>query len=283
MWVFADFGLLMPAIVPAKVQNRPDVLKWTNNGEYELQVRARLREHLQYFMDTHMPEGTFNPEIQATPDKDYNYRFYTTREAFAEGIKNIALSMDYEKYKQTTERFSWNKKFHSICNSIWAVVCNLNEPGGYYGPKSESNPRGYSSRGTYGGWDNEGWYEKRHNQVGRRIGDTFGIPDEEWDRPEVDFGDQQYWWEEDGNAEYSYEAPDGEVFSVDEDTHHILAELESVDIPASQWWRYTTPMEFSRLIPILENRFSKKVMRSMRKKNLKEHEAKHAMYTKDIS
>lgn len=282
MWVFADFGLLMPAIIPEKVKDRPDVLKWTNNGEYELQVRGRLREHLQYFMDTHMPEGTFNPEIQATPDKDYNYRFYTTREAFAEGIKNIALAMDYPKFKVTSERFSWNKKYHTILNSIWATVCRLNEPGGFYGPKSDANPRGYSTaRGTYGGWD-DNWYEKRHNTVGRRIGDTFGIADED-DRPMVDFG-KNSWWEDDGSdeREHIYIAPDGEIFTVDVDTDIILEELDGADIPMSQWWSYTTPAEYNRILPIIEGHFSKKILRSMRKKNLKRHAQVHAVYTKDI-
>lgn len=268
MWVFADFGLLMPAIIPDKVKSRPDVLKWTNDGEYELQVRGRLREHLQYFMDTHMPEGTFNPEIQATPDKDYNYRFYTTREAFAEGIKNIALSMDYEKFKQTTERFPWNKKFHNLCNQIWAVLCNLNDPGGYYGPKSKDNPRGYTEKGTWGASDEDGWYEKRHTTVGRRIGDTFGIPDDE---PMVDFGEQRYWWEDDGELENVYVDPQGEVFTVDEDTQVILSELDGADIPMNSWWSYTTPAEYMRLQDILKNHFGKKVLRSMRKKNLARH------------
>ena len=289
MWAFFDFGLLMPALVPAKVKDRPDVLKWTNNGEYNLQVRGRLREHLQYFMDNFMEEGKFNPEIQATPDKDYNFRFYTSVEAYAEGLKQAALKIDYEKYKQTTERFPWNKKFHSICNSIWATVCNLNQPGGFYGPKSAENPRGYSTKGTYGTWRDDDWYEERHNQVGRRIGDTFGIPDEEWERyenerPMVDFGDdQKYWWEADGEEEHIYVAPDGEIIEVDEDTDIILEELDSADIPMSQWWSYTTPAEFNRVAVLLKNHFSKKVLRSMRKKNLKKHAQVHQGYTKDIS
>lgn len=289
MWAFFNFGLLMPALVPAKVKNRPDVLKWTNDGEYDLQVRGRLREHLQYFMDNYMPEGTFNPEIQATPDKDYNFRFYTTVEAYAEGIKQAALQMDYEKFKVTSERFEWNKKYHTILNSIWAVVCRLNEPGGFYGPRSAENPRGYTSRGTYGGSDDAGWYEKRHNTVGRRIGDTFGIPDEEWkrhedERPMIDFGDQKYWWEDSTDEEeHIYIAPDGEIFSVDADTDIILEELDGSDIPMSSWWSYTTPAEFNRLTPVLKKHFGKKVLRSMRKKNLKRHAEVHAGYTRDIS
>lgn len=283
MWAFFDFGLLMPALVPAKVKDRPDVLKWTNNGEYDLQVRGRLREHLQYFMDNYMEEGTFNPEIQATPDKDYNFRFYTTVEAYAEGIKQAALKMDYEKFKVTSERFSWNKKYHTILNSIWATVCRLNEPGGFYGPKSKDNPRGYTASGRWAASE-DGWYERRHTQVGRRIGDTFGIPDDEWEQPMVDFGDEKYWWEDDGSIEeYAYVTPDGEVLTVDAETDAVLNELDGADIPMNQWWRYTTPAEFNRLDDVLKNHFSKKVLRSMKRKNVKRHAKVVEGYTKDIT
>lgn len=280
MWAFFDFGLLMPALVPAKVMEREDVKKWTNDGAYELQVRGRLREHLQYFMDTYMEPGTFNPEIQATPDKDYNFRFYTSREAYAEGIKQAALAIDYEKYKQTSERYPWNTKFHTILNSIWATVCRLNEPGGYYGPKSDDNPRGYSS--SRGGWsnryDDEGWYARRHTTVGRRIGDTFGIA-EEYDKPEVLFG--QTWDDFGDDADDIYVTADGNVYHLDVDTQAVVDELEGIEISLSEWWEYVTPAEFTRLTPILKDHFSKKILRSMKKKNLKKHVELIKEYTKE--
>lgn len=278
MWAFFDFGLLMPALVPAKVMEREDVKKWTNDGEYELQVRGRLREHLQYFMDTYMEPGTFNPEIQATPDKDYNFRFYTSREAYAEGIKQAALAMDYEKFKVTSERFSWNQKYHTILNSIWSTVCNLNTPGGFYGPKSDDNPRGYSSsRGWSNRYDDEGWYSRRHTQVGRRIGDTFGIPEDEWDKPMVNFGDG--WDGFDDDADDVYVAADGTVYNLDVDTQSAIDELEGAEISMAEWWEYTTPMEFTRLTVVLKDHFSKKILRSMKKKNLKKHVELIRMYS----
>lgn len=239
MWAFFDFGLLMPALVPAQVKDRPDVLEWTNNGEYDLQVRGRLSEHLQYFMDNYMEDGTYNPEIQATPDKDYNFRFYTSVEAYAEGIKQAALRIDYEKYKQTSERYPWNKKFHQILNTIWAKVCDLNEPGGFYGPRSEENPNGYDSAHRYSSWGSS-WYESAHSEY---LGSTFG---------------ERAWHEDDIEPE-------------DDETQELLEELAGADLPMSDWWEYTTPAEFKRLEEELRIVFSKKIVRSMRKKNLQKH------------
>lgn len=173
MWAFFDFGLLMPALVPAKYAQTEAVLAWTNNGEYELQVRARMSEHLQYFMDNYMEEGTFNPTIHATPDKDYNFRFYTTREAYAEGIKQAALKIDYEKFKDSSSRYTWNDKYHSILTRIWGTLCDLAQPGGIWGPRSAENPTGYDTSSRYRGWSSsfsDEFYTDWHE---RRVGSSF--------------------------------------------------------------------------------------------------------------
>lgn len=286
MWAFFDFGLLMPALVPAAVKDRADVLAWTNNGEYELQVRGRLREHLQYFMDTFMEPGTFNDEIHVTPNMDYNVRFYTTREAYAEGIKQAALAMDYEKFKVTSERFTWNKVYHNVLNSIWASLTKLAEPGGFYGPRSAENPDGYDPARRYSSWggSEEGYYSHRHDLSsrgtlsGRYVGDTFGVAD---DLPEVNFGSA--WWEDDAEEEDFYRAPNGDIFTIDEDTKLVIDELDAAAIPMAEWWSYTTPSEYNRLQMILKHHFGKKLLRSMRKQNLRRHVEKIKEYTESIN
>lgn len=235
MWAFFDFGLLMPALVPAKHANDAAVLEWTNNGEYELQVRGRLREHLEYFMRVYMEPGTFNPNIQATPDKDYNFRFYTTREAYAEGIKQAALKMDYEKFKVTSDRYQWNTKYHSVLNTVWSDVCRLNEPGGFYGPRSADNPHGYDTAKRYSSWGGTYDYASAHDartgsSIARRVGDSFGPRDtnsmawydEEWDDAfsNVDLGNNENWIEtEDGQWVMSEDAR--QEWGFDADGNHV--------------------------------------------------------------
>ena len=264
MWAFFDFGLLMPALVPAKHANDPTVLAWTNNGEYELQVRGRLSEHLQYFMDNFMEEGTFNPVIQATPDKDYNFRFYTTREAYAEGLKQAALKIDYEKYKDSSDRYPWNKKFHQILTSIWSKLCELNTPGGVWGPRSAENPTGYTEATRYGGWesyDDDKWYEAWHNDRDRYYPSTFG---------NVQLGDDPEWWDTSRGVNHDdYDRAltnTGEAYREGQ-VRDIIEELDSIDIPMRDWWEYTSPREFYLLERELRKHFNKKTVRSWRKKN----------------
>lgn len=255
MWIFSDFGLLMPSLVPERIKDRESVKKWTNNGEYELQVRARLREHLEYFMETYMEPGTYNPEIHATPSMDYNYRFYTTREAFAVGIGNIALNMDYEKFKETSTRFSWNNKYHSLLTRIWGTLCELNQPGGIWGPKTKDNPKGYSpawkygsSRGTtLGDRFAESHYD--YEDTGRRIGDSFG---ERLD---------------------DYYEDDGWMDDSDEKAMALIDELDSLNVPEGDWCNYTSPAELTKIVSFLKKTGSrssvKKIMRGARKNRSK--------------
>jgi len=267
MWAFFDFGLLMPALVPAKVAGDADVLAWTNNGEYELQVRGRVEEHLRYFMDTYMVPGSFNPTIHDTPQMDYNYRFYTTREAYAEGIKQAALAIDYEKFKVTSERYSWNHKYHTALNSIWATLCRLNTPGGFYGPKSDKNPYGYTSKHW---WDDDDtdFYTNRHDTATRRTGDTFGLREEDSNVFFADRGDEGYtdgYLEQDLGDLYNESMdwmPENERRMLD-----VIEELDSANIPMRDWADYTSPAEFVLLQPMLKENFSKKTLRSFRKKN----------------
>lgn len=240
MWAFFDFGLLMPALVPAKYAQTEAVLAWTNQGEYELQVRARLREHLQYFMDNFMEEGTFNPTIHATPDKDYNFRFYTTREAYAEGIKQAALKIDYEKFKDSSDRYEYNGKYHSILTRIWGTLCDLAQPGGIWGPRSADNPTGYDKSSRYRGWnyiygdegiDYSGWHDER-------IGSSFirgALSDSKYNnvRFEEEPTDEELdrWWglrdSDDGYMDYESDK--------DKEARQLIRNLDAAGIDYEDW------------------------------------------------
>lgn len=133
MWIFLPGGLLMPAAVP---MNKVDA-KWTNGGEWNLQVRARTLSHLTNFIRDFMTEGTYS-EIQSTPEMDYNYRFYTSKVSFATAMASAMLQIDYQKFKPMAEdryddgtlKYMDGKEYHSVLNSIWGTVCRLGRPGG---------------------------------------------------------------------------------------------------------------------------------------------------------
>lgn len=111
MWIFTKDSLLMPATFPADKVS-PSVRK-----KYDIQVRSRVRSHLKVFCADYMRRGCYSA-IQSTPEMDYEYRFYTTKSAFAEGMRKAIEDIDYEKFKPEAVE----PTYHSCLNQIWAVV-----------------------------------------------------------------------------------------------------------------------------------------------------------------
>ena len=170
MWLFGSFGVLMPALIPESVLQAgktKDIKEAAANG-WELQVRGRVKEHLKYFVEQYMDEGTHS-KIYTSPDKDYNVRFYTTREAYGEALKRMSLAIDYTKFKDTSLKFPWGKKYHDLLIRIWSASTSLAPAGGFYGPKSKRNPRGYSKarRSTYKSYYDSPLFDDRP------VGSTF--------------------------------------------------------------------------------------------------------------
>lgn len=243
MWVFADFGLLMPASVPAldakglNKEDRADLARFTENGKYDLQVRARVKSHLYRFMNMYMEPGTFNPEIHATPHMDYNFRFYTTRKAFAEGMGRAIAEIDYEKFKPTAERYADGKEYHSVLNGIWSTVCRLGRPGGVWGPRSKSNPNGYGKASTYS--SRSYLYDGvKHQPVGSTF---FGLGHED------DFDDDEQWeeWSDrHGIVVDDYTPKEAEEVDL------ILSSLEG--IPMDQWDEFLSEREMRLMEGVIE-------------------------------
>jgi hypothetical protein len=148
MWLFLPSGLLMPAAVPA---DKADPVL-TRDGTLLLQVRARVESHLTNFINDYMEEGKYS-DIEATPQMDYNFRFYTTHADFALAMAKAIVDIDYKKFKPTAEDrdidgrllYKDGKEYHGILNSIWGTLCKLNTPGGSWGRYSATNPNGYKS------------------------------------------------------------------------------------------------------------------------------------------
>jgi len=257
MWLFTKDGLLMPAVAPLDKADS----QYTE-GKYDFQVRARMSEHLRMFMDKYMEPGTFHDEIQLTPHMDYNARFYTTHEAFAQAMSRAIMDIDYTKFKPQAYDHDYEKGFrpyYNVLNSIWADLLSLGKPGGMWGPKSEANPNGYDRALRYSSWGgSEGYTE------GNFVGSTFFVDREPmWE----DYGDvlpDGYVWEEDGY-----------VSERDAEIETLLGELEG--IPADQWEEYLTEREFELVKPLMEGwerqrKAQAKQIRKQYKKNKKNRE-----------
>lgn len=159
MWIFLPGGLVMPSTVPMDQADPAFTL-----GYRDIQVRARLVEHLEQFIADHM-QGQDYSEIQLTPDRDYNARFYTTRDALKAALASTVDDLDYDKFKPSAERknedgtlrYRKAHKYHDALNSIWSVLTRLAPAGGSWGPKSAENPNGYEPRKTERTWDGYGY------------------------------------------------------------------------------------------------------------------------------
>lgn len=206
MWLFLPGGLLMPSIVP---EGKGDP-SFTNNGLWMMQVRARAKSHLENFIRDYMEEGTYS-EIEATPQMDYNFRFYTTHEALALATAKAILDIDYAKFKPTAERtdekgkllYEDGKEYHSVLNSIWSTVCKLGTPGGHYGAYSKTNPLGYKNSAEYykyyqkpkgGKGRNRHWWQDDYaDDFDHTTGSTFlsdGVSSDDIDDWENDLADK---------------------------------------------------------------------------------------------
>ena len=146
-WIFLPGSMMMPALAPMEKADTDLTL-----GYRDLQVRGRLVSHLEDFTTNFMdPFDLDHSEIQETPWADYTCRFYTTREAYGAALANAMLDIDYASFKIQAERmnpdgtlrYAKGKEYHEVLTSVWSASAQLNPPGGYYGPRSPQNPRGY--------------------------------------------------------------------------------------------------------------------------------------------
>lgn len=211
-WHFLPTGLLMPAAVP---MDKADP-KFTE-GKYDFQIRARAVSHLEDFIKFYMEPGTYHEEIQLNPDMDYNCRFYTTREAYADAIRKQIMEIDYEKFKPTAEHLNKDgsqrkdgKLYHSILNGIWSELTRLGKPGGKWA---------YDKSSKYSDW----W--GNYSYKGKTVGSTF-LEGEKNTEPR-DWDD----WENRKPIDH---------------VNELLAELQ--DIPGDQWFDYLKEDEWDLLV-----------------------------------
>lgn len=114
MWIMTSYGILMPAALPPEVPAFDD--------GWNLQVRSRDRRTLKVARKRMIERGYGSSGIVATPELDYEYRFYCRAADFAAFIGGEIAEIDYEKFKPTTDRFKGGRRLHGLYNRIWSVV-----------------------------------------------------------------------------------------------------------------------------------------------------------------
>lgn len=124
MWIFTEFGILMPSVRPAHTIAEGDLATF--------QIRTRRRYELDYLRTKYMPK-TLGPTI-FLGNADYQYRAYCTPEAWASAMALMSLDIDYTKFKPTTDRHEKNggAALHMLYNRVWGAVLDAFPTGSSY-------------------------------------------------------------------------------------------------------------------------------------------------------
>lgn len=112
MWVFATFGILMPAIRPPATVAKDD--------PKTLQIRSRRAKDLDILRAKYML-GTLGATIH-TPQLDYEYRAYCEPQHFSEALSKMVLDIDWKKFKpETIDKYA-DEDLHRFYNAVWGVM-----------------------------------------------------------------------------------------------------------------------------------------------------------------
>lgn len=122
MWMCTPGGVYMPGLIPPNhiPADQPDRV---------LQVRTRRRIDLERLRDIYM--GDTLGEILESPGMDYNFRAYCSLEAWATACYNMAMDIDYIKFKEQSEKkFPGpdGKLLHDVYTSMWGTLTRLGRP-----------------------------------------------------------------------------------------------------------------------------------------------------------
>mgnify|MGYP003336477952 CR=1 FL=1 len=99
MWVFTQYGMLSAV----QDKDNPEIIV----------VRARRREHLTSCFPKKKPVHT--------PDADYHWRLFMTREEFASLLMALVLQMDYTNFKESVP-----DELYTIYTRIWSEGLRFN-------------------------------------------------------------------------------------------------------------------------------------------------------------
>lgn len=111
MWIFCRAGFFS-AVEAAESQ--PEL-----GGPTEvLSIRARFASDLDSLREVYAP--TLGPTVRL-PGRDYPYRAYITKEAFAGVMVKVALDLDYSSFKAMVAEEQGRLRAH-LYSDVWSVM-----------------------------------------------------------------------------------------------------------------------------------------------------------------
>ncbi len=93
-----------------------------------LVARARERSALEALRRL-APTAT---EIEVSPHRDYRYRVFLSREAWAEALAEMGRTIGYDNFKAEVGRVQGRSRYERVLHEVWEVM-GRTQPGGPYG------------------------------------------------------------------------------------------------------------------------------------------------------
>lgn len=109
MWLFTKVGFFS---VVQSSEPQPKL------GLDALSVRSRIEGDLESLRAAYAPTLS---ETVILPGRDYPYRAYISKEAFAEAMCRAALDLDYDNFKSMVAKVQGYERAH-LYSSVWGVM-----------------------------------------------------------------------------------------------------------------------------------------------------------------
>lgn len=124
MWAFLPEGFV------SIVQARQDAGRGAPDPDH-LQLRARLREHLETLKCQH-PAELGNLEIIETPKADYRYRLLVSRKVLAAVMSRIVMDIQYTNVKNEAAlaQGESGRAYVDSLHAVWSVMHRLQQSKG---------------------------------------------------------------------------------------------------------------------------------------------------------
>ena len=110
MWVFCKEGGVSIVRAPKSADRR-----LTEYGKRCFQVRGRELKTLDDVRRKYAPKSA--SKIETTHGRDYAYRFYVSESALGTMMAAMAMSIDYENFKDASKGPSY---YHGLLMQIWS-------------------------------------------------------------------------------------------------------------------------------------------------------------------
>jgi hypothetical protein len=122
MWLFTKAGFFSAVVAS---EDRKQIAELTNGFDFGgspteplLAIRARVESDLDR-LRAYAPK--LGPTVLLGEHRDYPYRAYITKEAWAETLCRLALDVDYNNFKGMVVRVFGSARYH-LYHLVWDVM-----------------------------------------------------------------------------------------------------------------------------------------------------------------